>query len=259
MVDRADCDRLRAHVGQLLDATEADPATLSVFDASSQSHAQDDYFLNSGAATSLFLEDGAVEDGALTRPLPLAINKLGHAMHDLDPEFDRFSRTPELAELVADLGFVDPRLLQSMYIFKQPGIGGEVNCHCDHTFLWTDPQSAVGLWFAIEDATVDNGCLWAIPGGHHIGPKGRLRRQGRGTVMEILDESPYPTDELVALPVEAGSLIVLHGTLPHWSAPNRSAKSRHAYTLHIIEGTADYPADNWLQRPNLPLRGFSAS
>ena len=48
-------------------------------------------------------------------------------MHDLDPVFAAFSRGPALAELAADLGLVQPQLWQSMYIFKQPGIGGEVS------------------------------------------------------------------------------------------------------------------------------------
>ena len=144
-----------------------------------------------------------------------------------------------------------------MYIFKQPGIGGEVICHCDHTFLWTEPQSVVGFWFAIEDATLENGCLWAIPGGHRIPVKSRFRRIGSGTTTDVIDQTPYPTDELVPLEVEAGTLVLLHGSLPHWSAANTSDRSRHAYTLHVIEGGAEYPDDNWLQRaPDLPLRGF---
>jgi phytanoyl-CoA hydroxylase len=45
--------------------------------------------------------------------------------------------------------------------------------------------------------------------------------------------------------------------LPHFSGPNQSDRSRHAYTLHVIEGECRYPADNWLRRgPVLPLRGF---
>jgi phytanoyl-CoA hydroxylase len=63
------------------------------------------------------------------------------------------------------------------------------------------------------------------------------------------------------VPIEAaaGTLVVLHGTLPHWSGPNTSPISRHAYTLHIIDGAAEYPADNWLQRrPEMPLQGFAA-
>ena len=61
--------------------------------------------------------------------------------------------------------------------------------------------------------------------------------------------------ELVPLPVPAGTLVVLHGLLPHWSDVNRSPISRHAYTLHCISAAAEYPDWNWLQRPaGLPLR-----
>ena len=257
------CDGLKAHVETLLDGI--DPARdggVTVFSTTEQSHAQDDWFLGSGDTVRWFFEDGAVSDGRLTRPMTLAVNKIGHAMHDLDPVFDAFSRTPELADVASDLGLADPRLLQSMYIFKQPGIGGEVICHCDHTFLWTEPQSVVGLWFAIEDATVANGCMWAVPGGHRIPVKTRFRLidpndRGRGTTTDVLDADPYPTGDLVPLEAAAGTLIVLHGTLPHWSAANTSPRSRHAYTMHLIDATAHYLADNWLQRgPELPLRGF---
>lgn len=258
-VDRDRCDALKAHVEGLLAGIDPGGDALTVFDTSEQAHGDDSWFLESGDKIRWFFEDGAIDDGTLTRPLPLAVNKLGHAMHDLDPMFDRFSRTTDLATLATELGFADPRLLQSMYIFKQPGIGGEVSLHCDHTFLWTEPQSVVGFWFAIEDATRENGCLWAHPGGHRIPVKTRYRMTADASeaYMETLDPTPYTTDDLVPIEAEAGTLVLLHGTLPHWSAPNVSDRSRHAYTLHIIDGVADYPDDNWLRRDaTLPMRGF---
>jgi phytanoyl-CoA hydroxylase len=82
------------------------------------------------------------------------------------------------------------------------------------------------------------------------------RAAGGGTEFEELDPTPLPTppDELQPLPVPAGTMIVLDGRLPHWSDANRSPKSRHAYSLHCISPAAEYPAWNWLQRPDLPLR-----
>lgn len=257
-VEPASCDELRTHV--MAEMAVADPTVdggLTVFDTADQSHARDEYFLSSGDVVRWFLEEGAVVDGKLNRPLPLAVNKLGHAMHDLDPVFDRFSRTLALAEVAADIGLVDPLLLQSMYIFKQPSIGGEVSCHCDHTFLWTEPQSVIGFWFAIEESTIDNGCLWVAPGHHRTPVRERFRRDGEGTTMDLLDTTPWPLDDLIPVEAAKGTLVVLHGTLPHRSAPNTSASSRHAYTLHLIDGQAHYPADNWLRRrSDMPLSGF---
>lgn len=255
------CEQLRRQALMLVDSFEpAENAT--VFDTNDQSHAADDYFLSSGDKIRFFLEDGALDDSArLTRPKAQSINKIGHAMHDLDDVFASFSRQDPLGQICTDIGFSDPLLLQSMYIFKSPEIGGEVSWHTDHTFLWTEPQSVVGMWVAIDDATVDNGCMWAVPGGHLEPPRFRFRRDGRGgTTMEELSSEPWNTDSAVPIEAEQGTLVLLHGTLPHGSGPNTSDKSRHAYTVHVIDAGADYPDDNWLQRPtSLPLSGFQTA
>ncbi len=75
----------------------------------------------------------------------------------------------------------------------------------------------------------------------------------------MLDATPWPTDA-TAVPVEvrAGALVLFHGKLPHYSAPNRSPVSRHAFTLHVTDGNARYAPHNWLQRgPDNPVRGFA--
>jgi phytanoyl-CoA hydroxylase len=154
-----------------------------------------------------------------------------------------------------------PLLLQSMYIFKSPHVGGEVTSHQDATFLYTEPSTVLGLWFALEDATARNGCLWALPGGHRLGLRKRFVRnppgQG-GTRFLTLDDRPFPEADMVPLEVPQGSLVVLHGLLPHRSDKNRTDRSRHAYSIHVIESDASYPDDNWLRRgPELPLRGFA--
>ena len=252
------CLALRQRALGLIEDFDPTEAT-SVFSTTDKSHSQDEYFLTSGDKIRFFLEDGVVgDDGQLTVPKHQSVNKLGHAMHDLDPVFSDFSRADDLASLVADLGFADPQLLQSMYILKPPRVGGEVIWHTDHTFLWTEPQTVVGFWVAIDDATIDNGCMWAVPGGHRLPVKSRFRREGTGTTDDIFDADDYDTSEKIPLEAKRGTLIALHGTLPHWSGPNTSADPRHAYTVHIIDGTAQYLDDNWLQRsPELPLRGFS--
>lgn len=257
-VSREACQALMHRAQALVEDFDAE-AHRSIFTTHEQTRASDDYFLTSGDQIRFFFEEEAFgPDGSLRQSKGLSINKIGHALHDLDPTFSAFSRNPALKTLAEALGMRSPLLLQSMYIFKQPHIGGEVVCHQDGTFLFTEPLSVTGFWFALEDATLENGCLWAIPGGHQLGLKKRfVRADGGGTRFEVMDPSPFPEHEAVPIEVPAGTLVVLHGMLPHLSGPNRSAKSRHAYALHAIEAGAFYPSDNWLRRsPDLPARGF---
>jgi phytanoyl-CoA hydroxylase len=255
------CDLLRQRALELV-AEVAPGAPGTVFSTRDQSHAKDRYFEESANRIGAFFEEGAFDtEGRLCVPLDRAINKLGHAMHDLDPVFDDFSRGTRLQAVADGIGLAKPQLVQSMYIFKQPGIGGEVMCHQDSTFLYTEPQTVVGFWFAIEDAHRGNGCLGGIPGEHGKGlrevylrqPDGKLAMQPRQPGLQ------WDMSRLEWLEVKKGTLIVFHGAFPHLSEPNRSAQSRHAYTLHAISGEADYPAGNWIQRPDslgMPFRGF---
>jgi len=157
-----------------------------------------------------------------------------------------------------------------MVICKQPEIGGRVPPHQDSTFLYTDPPSAVGFWYALEDATKENGCLSFAEGSHKRVPiKQRFVRgdEGGGTTFAHVDGARFPKgseersaedgaeDEDYAIgEVKAGSLVLIHGNIMHKSERNTSSKSRFIYTFHIIEGEHVYDERNWLQPPE---NGFS--
>ncbi len=249
---------LRRRAGEIVDAF--DPAeSRAIFTTRDQERASDDWFLGSDNTVRCFFEEEAFDaNGQLRQAKALSINKIGHAMHDLDPVFERFTRDPKLAAVARDLGLAQPQVWQSMYIFKQPGIGGEVRWHQDATFFDSTPISVTTFWFALEDATVENGCLWAEPGGHRGPLRERFLRDGDRITMEKLDATPWP-DNSTAVPIEAaaGTLVCFNGLLPHYSAPNRSPVSRHAFTLHATDAGTVYSPRNWIQRDaSLPVRGF---
>jgi phytanoyl-CoA hydroxylase len=256
--DVAQIASIRQRAGELVDAYDM-AGEQAVFSTQEQQRRVNDYFLGSAETIRCFLEEEALDaNGRLKQDKALSINKIGHAMHDLDPVFDRFSHGADLDSVARAVGLVRPLLWQSMYIFKQPQIGGEVRWHQDASFFVTTPVSVTTFWFALEDAHRGNGCLWVQPGGHRSPLREHFVRTGNAAAIETLDTTPWPSlHQALPLEMAAGTLVVFHGLLPHYSGPNRSATSRHAYTLHATDASAAYAPGNWLQRSDeLPPRGF---
>jgi phytanoyl-CoA hydroxylase len=227
----------------------------TVFSTSDGDSGRDDYFFESAENIHCFLEEDALDkEGNLLKPARLAINKIGHAMHDLDPAFKSFCQLPVFGQVSRDIGYRNPLLLQTMYIFKQPHIGGEVRWHQDGSYLISDPATVTGIWVAVEDAHRGNGCLSVQPGGH----RSKLREtyqvdwdKREGTLTE-LDRSPWPTsNDAIAVEVPKGSIVLFHDHMPHYSSQNLSEHSRHAFTLHVAEQSSNWSNKNWLQRPTL--------
>ncbi|KKZ60551.1 hypothetical protein EMCG_04788 [[Emmonsia] crescens] len=265
-------------------------------------HIGDQYFLTSGNKIRFFFEPDAflpnTNPPELKKSKSLSINKIGHALHVLSPPFAQATiptSTPTTttgthistgsrnAAIARDLGFRDPRVLQSMVICKQPCIGAAVHPHKDSEFLYTDPPSAVGWWVALQDAVVGNGALGVWKGSHRSGCiQRRLVRcaagdggtefvewDGPGLAAELVGDGQdaggnekgevyTPRDEdFELLEVKAGSLVLIHGNVLHQSEKNTSDRSRFAYTFHVIEGAEGWRYDerNWLQPE--PGEGFT--
>jgi len=253
-IPRAETEALRAAALDIVDAFDIDRHR-TVFSTTDRDRGRDEYFFDSAENVHCFLEQDALGPaGKLLKPPRLAVNKIGHALHDLNPAFGAFCRQPLFGAVLREIGYRNPVLWQTMYIFKQPFIGGEVRWHQDASYLITEPATVTGIWVALEDAHRDNGCLWVQPGGHRS-PLRQIyqvdweKRQGQLT---DLDATPWPSDaEAVALEVAAGSVVFFNDHLPHYSSQNRSQRSRHAFTLHVGEQGAAWSENNWLQRPAL--------
>ena len=227
----------------------------SVFSTLHEDRDRDQYFIDSAENVHCFLEEDALgDDGALNRPKDQAINKIGHAMHDRVPAFRDFCRLPVFRDTLHAIGFDKPQLWQTMYIYKQPRIGGEVRWHQDASYLISDGPGVIGCWIALEDADRSNGCLWMQPGGQHS-PLREIFEVSEGSptgTLRNLDDTPWPGEaEAVAMEMKAGSIVFFNDRMPHYSSQNTSDRSRQAFTLHFTNAGSNWSDLNWLQRRSL--------
>ncbi|XP_025420494.1 phytanoyl-CoA dioxygenase domain-containing protein 1 homolog isoform X3 [Sipha flava] len=103
----------------------------TVFTTNQTKREANSYFMDSADTIGFFYEKNALDENKRLLVDPtVALNKVGHALHRLHPVFEAFDE------------------------------------HQDSTFLFTEPDSLVGFWIALDDAKIENGCLWIIPGSH---------------------------------------------------------------------------------------------
>jgi len=175
-------------------------------------------------------------------------------MHDINPIFKEFSYSPEILQILKAVGYVEPTIVQSMYIMKTKKIGGEVVPHTDNTYIRSTPLSCMGIWVALDDASIENGALFAVPGSHKNKTdyfmKLKTNTDGSQQTYYNKDKQAYDITGGVSLEAKKGTVVLLHGDLVHYSHKNTSTKERHAYTLHLVENKKGYEwdKDNWLQR-----------
>jgi len=264
LLSSAEIEDLMSSCYKLVD--DMNPAEHNTVFKSESSDFRQEYFIESVDKVRYFFEDGAMDDaGNLKVDKHKSLNKIGHAMHVQCEAFRKLTFGEKIQDICRKLELKDPVVAHSMYIFKQPTIGGVVHPHQDATYLYTEPvKKVMGIWIALEDAEEDNGCLWFVPGTHKAGLFGSWRmitqQDKTGRISAVYtggdkDEEGQPKapgydtyGDWVMEPIKKGSCILIDGLVLHKSAPNHSDRSRHTFQIHLLDQSATtWSKSNWAQ------------
>ena len=174
-----------------------------------------------------------------------------HFPHKLSPMIERSLSHPGIVEVLTHIIGPNVKCMQSMLFVKGPGKPGQ-SWHQDEYYIPTRDRSLAAAWIAIDDATIENGCLWIIPGSHQSGIIMR-RIPGRNPEFaegDTLNVSGYGEDRCVPVDVKAGSVVFFHGYVLHSSRRNKTADCfRMALVNHYMSAESLLP---WDQDGKLP-------
>ena len=201
-------------------------------------------------------------DNAASKPFERPIARLGCGIHQNLLAFHDLTHSALNRSIAGSLGYSNPRVTQSQLIAKLAGVGSPITPHQDGCVSFTNPLSCLTFWYALNDATVENGCIRVAEGSHLTEPlRQRLVKGEDGLpkfeelktplwasgALRTAHEAVQTQYEYQPLEVKKGSLVLFHGNLMHTSELNRSEKNRVAYTFSIIDGDAECPDDSYMK------------
>ncbi len=182
------------------------------------------------------------DDAALFRILCI------HQPHYLSPVMKRYVEHPKLCGALSQITAAhlphwdgSVKCMQSMAFVKPPGFQGQA-WHQDEQYIPTRDRSLIGAWIALDDATIENGCLYVVPGSHRTGMLWPQKGHENPDEFDFAPES-YGFDESLEVPVEvkAGSLVFFNGYLLHRSRKNRSNVPRRVLVSHYCNAWSLLP------------------
>ncbi|MEO8821124.1 MAG: phytanoyl-CoA dioxygenase family protein [Ginsengibacter sp.] len=174
-----------------------------------------------------------------------------HFPHKISPLIKDFLSNKKIVDVLTKIVSPNVKCMQSMLFVKAPGKAGQA-WHQDEYFIPTRDKSLVGAWIAIDDATIENGCLWIIPGSNK---PGYMHQRVDNTSSEYadvdtIDVSGFKSEEIIPVEVKSGSVVFFNGYILHSSLRNKTKDCfRTALVNHYMSGESMLP---WDQDGKLP-------
>jgi phytanoyl-CoA hydroxylase len=166
-----------------------------------------------------------------------------HQPHRFSPVIRSFIAHPGIAAVLSEVtaahlapGWWDGgvKCMQSMLFVKPPKLPGQA-WHQDEHYIPTRDRSLIGAWIAMDDATVENGCLFVLPGSHRRGYLYPVQAHNQPTEFDTGTEAyGFDDSQELAVEVDAGSVVFFNGYLLHRSRCNRTQGYRRALVNHYM-------------------------
>ena len=179
-------------------------------------------------AASQQVEPAVAEGSASVTSYAASLRKLKHVAVE-DPLFYAHARDPRILDIIEQFLGPDIVLASDNVFMKSPRVGSRQNYHQDSLagFYLEPAELLVSCWCGIDNATIENGCLWMIPGSHRGGP---LTSDQRAEYAPQADGSE--PEGAVPVEISPGGCIFHHGLTLHGSRANVSALPRWGYATH---------------------------
>ncbi|MCH9669957.1 MAG: phytanoyl-CoA dioxygenase family protein [Gammaproteobacteria bacterium] len=172
-----------------------------------------------------------------------------------DEVFLRHAKHPAILGVVADLLGEDIKLFGDQLFLKPPG-GIEKTYHQDSPYFPIEPMSLVSSWVALDDATIDNGCLWVVPGSHQAGALAHSEVWMVGDRQDMcVPDSAFDRSAERPVLMKAGDVSFHHSLLLHRSGPNLTQQRRRGMATHYMSARSRWTDPHKPQPDYLLLQG----
>ena len=181
-----------------------------------------------------------------------SLRKMSHLAF-YDEGFRNHARNPKILDVIEVLLGPNIKLYQDQLFMKPPRIGSRQRYHQDMPLgFYIDPPDMVTCWVALTDSTIENGCVWMLPGTHKFG----IIEQSKWGEYEQMSVEGSLSEER-PLELKAGDCSFHHGLILHSSRPNRTNQRRRGYATHYVSAKCLYTGPPERENDAMLMRGQS--
>lgn len=166
-----------------------------------------------------------------------------HFPHKISNTIKKYVSHSSIGSNLSEIVSNNVKCMQTMLFIKGPGKLGQ-SWHQDEYFIPTRDKSLIGAWLAIDDATINNGCLWIIPGSHKSGTiiRRKVNTNPNFADLDVCDLKDVDISNAIPVEIESGSVFFFNGYLQHMSLQNKTKSNfRRALVGHYMSAESMLP------------------